>query len=49
MESRYRISKKRLKLYWGKQAYLLVISELGEGTQVVIRMPLLYQKEDYMN
>ena len=41
--------KKRLKLYWGKQAYLLVISELGEGTQVVIRMPLLYQKEDYMN
>ena len=41
--------KKRLKLYWGKQAYILVISELGEGTQVIIRMPLLYQKEEYMN
>lgn len=41
--------KKRLKLYWGKRAYILVTSEIGEGTQVLIQMPLLYQKEDYMN
>lgn len=41
--------KKRLKLYWGEQAYMVATSELGIGTQVHLSMPLLYQKEEYMN
>lgn len=41
--------KKRLKLYWGDAAYMVIVSELGVGTQVHITMPLLYQIEEYMN
>lgn len=41
--------RNRLNLYWGKQAYLVATSELGEGTQIHLCMPLLYQKEEYMN
>lgn len=41
--------KQRLKLYWGGQAYLYVTSELGMGTQVYIKLPLLREKEEYMN
>lgn len=40
--------KQRLKLYWGSQAYLYVTSELGMGTQVYLKMPLLFDKEEYM-
>ena len=40
--------KKRLKLYWGKKAYIIVTSEVGIGTQIHMCMPLLYQKEEYM-
>lgn len=40
--------KKRLKLYWGKKAYIIATSELGIGTQIHMCMPLLYEKEDYM-
>lgn len=41
--------KNRLKLYWGERAYMIVTSEPGMGTQVHLSMPLLYQKEEYMN
>ena len=41
--------RKRLKLYWGERAYMVVVSELGVGTQVHMSMPLLYQIEEYMN
>lgn len=41
--------KKRLKLYWGDRAYLLAASEPGVGTQIHLSMPLLYEKEEYMN
>ena len=41
--------KKRLKLYWGDAAYMVIVSDLGVGTQVHISMPLLYQIEEYMS
>lgn len=41
--------KKRLKLYWGNAAYMVIVSDLGVGTQVHISMPLLYQIEEYMS
>lgn len=41
--------RKRLKLYWEEKAYMVVVSELGVGTQVHISMPLIYQIEEYMN
>lgn len=42
--------KKRLKLYWGGDAaYMVIVSDLGVGTQVHISMPLLYQIEEYMS
>lgn len=41
--------KNRLKLYWGERAYMYASSELGIGTQIHLSMPLLYQKEEYMN
>lgn len=40
--------RKRLKLYWGKRAYIIATSEVGIGTQIHMCMPLLYQKEEYM-
>lgn len=41
--------RKRLKLYWGESAHMVVVSELGTGTQVHLSMPLLYEAEEYMN
>lgn len=41
--------KKRLKLYWGDAAYMVVTSELGIGTQVHLSLPLVYEKKEYMN
>lgn len=41
--------KKRLKLYWGDEAYMFAASEKGIGTQISLSMPLVYQKEEYMN
>lgn len=41
--------KKRLKLYWGDAAYMVIVTDLGVGTQVHISMPLLYQIEEYMS
>ncbi len=41
--------KKRLKLYWGDDAYMFAASEKGIGTQISLSMPLVYQKEEYMN
>lgn len=41
--------RKRLKLYWGEKAHMIVVSELGTGTQVHLSMPLLYEVEEYMN
>lgn len=41
--------KKRLKLYWEDAAYMVIVSDLGVGTQVHISMPLLYQIEEYMS
>ena len=41
--------KKRLKLYWGNKAYMVATSELGVGTEIHLSMPLLYEKEEYMN
>ncbi len=41
--------KKRLKLYWGDKAYMYVASEQDIGTQISLSMPLLYQKEEYMD
>lgn len=41
--------RKRLKLYWGEKAHMIVVSELGTGTQVHLSMPLLYEAEEYMN
>lgn len=41
--------KKRLKLYWGDGAYMFAASEKGIGTQISLSMPLVYQKEEYMN
>lgn len=40
--------KKRLKLYWGENAYMYVSSKRNVGTQVNLVFPLLYQKEEYM-
>ena len=41
--------KKRLKLYWGNRAHMIAVSELDMGTEIHLSMPLLYQKEEYMN
>lgn len=41
--------RNRLRLYWGDAAYMVVISELGIGTQVHLSMPFIYEKEEYMN
>lgn len=38
--------KKRLKLYWGDRTYMYVASELGNGTQIHMSMPLLYRIEE---
>lgn len=40
--------KKRLKLYWNNNAYMITTSDLGYGTEVHLMLPLLYEKEDYM-
>ncbi|MFR9062667.1 MAG: hypothetical protein ACLVJO_02240 [[Clostridium] scindens] len=33
----------------GDAAYMVIVSDLGVGTQVHISMPLLYQIEEYMS
>lgn len=40
--------KRRLKLYWGKDAYMIATSTLNYGTEMHLMLPLLFTKEDYM-
>ena len=40
--------KRRLKLYWGKEAYMIATSTLNYGTEMHLMLPLLFTKEDYM-